>query len=285
MDNLDLDIQNYNLDDILNLFKVSHNFDEVELKKAYKMYLMTHPDKSNLDPKFFYFFGKAFDILNKIYNFRNRKKTDTENYEDIKINEEHAILLNKLNGKSVKDFNNWFNKMFEKAGINENENGYGDWFKNYEDKEVNRVSMGQFQSEFDKKKSSMDLIVRNEIKDITHNAGSSLDNTAPESYTSGIFSKLNYEDLKKAHTETVVPVSKEEFDKREKFNNIEQYKNYRNSQNTKALSLEQSKEYLHKKKERNNEEDTGRVFNILKQDEEYEKKTKKWWGYLKQLEQ
>ena len=131
----------------------------------------------------------------------------------------------------------------------------------------------------------MDLIVRNEIKDITHNAGSSLDNTPPDSYTSGIFSKLNYEDLKKAHTETVVPVSKEEFDKREKFNSIEQYKNYRNSQNTKALSLEQSKEYLQKKKERNNEEDTGRVFNILKQDEEYEKKTKKWWGYLKQLEQ
>ena len=49
-------IQNYNLEEILELFKVPYNFGEEELKNSYKMYLMTHPDKSGLDKNVFLFF-------------------------------------------------------------------------------------------------------------------------------------------------------------------------------------------------------------------------------------
>ena len=46
-------------------------------------------------------------------------------------NEGDKMLLKKLNGKSVRDFNKWFNEMFEKTKVSdkENETGYGDWFK------------------------------------------------------------------------------------------------------------------------------------------------------------
>ena len=56
MDDLDLNIENYNLRDLLNLFKVDHDFDKDNLKKAKRMVLMMHPDKSKLDKKYFLFF-------------------------------------------------------------------------------------------------------------------------------------------------------------------------------------------------------------------------------------
>ena len=70
---MDLDIENYDLDDILNLFKLNYQFDEKDLKAAYRIVLKTHPDKSGLDKEVFLFFKKAYEVLEKIYKFRNRK--------------------------------------------------------------------------------------------------------------------------------------------------------------------------------------------------------------------
>ena len=38
------------------------------------------------------------------------------------------------------------------------------------------------------------------------------------------------------------------------------------------------------KQNKTTEQDNQRIYSILKQDEEYEKSSKRWWGYLKQLE-
>ena len=76
MEGLDLNINNYNLRDLLNLFKVDHDFDKVDLKKAKRMVLMTHPDKSNIDKKYFLFFSKAYKRLFFIYDFKQTQNTD-----------------------------------------------------------------------------------------------------------------------------------------------------------------------------------------------------------------
>ena len=55
MNNIDLDINNYNLNDILRLFKLSINLSEQDMKRAKRMVLMTHPDKSRLSPEIFFF--------------------------------------------------------------------------------------------------------------------------------------------------------------------------------------------------------------------------------------
>ena len=47
--NIDLNINNYDLKDLLNLFQLDYNFTKDELKKAKKVVLKTHPDKSGLD--------------------------------------------------------------------------------------------------------------------------------------------------------------------------------------------------------------------------------------------
>ena len=58
MDNLDLNLDNYELQDLLNLFHLSYNFTEVDLKRAKKIVLKTHPDKSGLSKEYILFFKK-----------------------------------------------------------------------------------------------------------------------------------------------------------------------------------------------------------------------------------
>ena len=55
MDDFDLDIDNYGLEDILNLFHIDYKFDKESMKKAKKMALKTHPDKSG-QPRIFFCF-------------------------------------------------------------------------------------------------------------------------------------------------------------------------------------------------------------------------------------
>ena len=45
---IDLNLDNYELQDLLDLFKLDYNFSLEDLKQAKKMVLKTHPDKCNL---------------------------------------------------------------------------------------------------------------------------------------------------------------------------------------------------------------------------------------------
>ena len=55
----DLDLSNYDLQDILNLFQIPENFTEADLKKAKRQVLKLHPDKSRIDSKYFLFYSKV----------------------------------------------------------------------------------------------------------------------------------------------------------------------------------------------------------------------------------
>ena len=50
-----------------------------------------------------------------------------------------------------------------------------------------------------------------------------------------------YEDLKKAHTETVVPVTREDFERTKKFKSVESYRRHRAAQLSAPPSLQQSR--------------------------------------------
>ena len=121
--NLDLDISNYNLSDILNLFKIPLNFTEGDLKKAKSIVLKTHPDKSGLEPDFFRFYSKAYKMLYSVWEFRKKgdvnangnKNTDYSTYGD----DEKRELLDQMfqtneKFKNKNQFNKWFNEQFER---------------------------------------------------------------------------------------------------------------------------------------------------------------------------
>lgn len=286
MNCLDLDLDNYTLDDLLSLFKLDYSYNKEELTRAYKMALKTHPDKCDLDQEIYLFLMKAYKIVERIYKFRSDKKIGSTEYiiEETGKND----MIDKLNGMKVKDFNNWFNKMFEKYKLNDDcEEGYDEWYRNTEEKEIKKVSKNDFNDIFNKKKSeSRALVKKGDIVCDSVASGYELTRDRPEYYASGIFSKLKYDDLKRAHTETVVPVTEEDYLNKKKFNSIDSYKRHRMVELKNATapdSLKQANEYLKKQKNARQEYDSKRLFKILKRDEEIERKNKEWWSELNLL--
>ena len=141
---MDLNIENYDLDDILKLFKINSDFGVNDLKRAKQKVLQTHPDKSTLHPDFFRFYLKAYKKLYYIFEFKNKNKlhnssaNDHIDYKDMEnyLEEDKKKILDAhLSKKNIKDnFNKWFNEEFEKNNIKREEDlsGYGDWLKSNE---------------------------------------------------------------------------------------------------------------------------------------------------------
>ena len=84
---LDLDINNYDLQDILVLFDIPMNFNEADLKRAKQMVLRTHPDKSKLSPEYFRFYSNAYKTLFSVWEFRKKGDVgkDNQNTEYVTI--------------------------------------------------------------------------------------------------------------------------------------------------------------------------------------------------------
>lgn len=303
MDSVDLDINNYNLQDILSLFKIPVNFDEHDMKMAKQVVLKTHPDKSKLPAEYFLFYSKAYKMLHSVWEFRKRgdvdsknpKNTEYSNYSD----EDKNVLLDqffKSNEKFKKstNFNRWFNEQFERNKLsNESEEkGYGDWLKTDEDLDepAKNVSMATMKQEFDRKKDkARSLIVREDVQEIWSNnsfSGSSaeLSSDAPGTYDSGLFSGLGFQDVYKAHTETVIPVTEEDYEQKQKFRSVNEYQSYRNNQDTKPLSEVQAQQYLNQRNEKEEEKAVRRAYELAKQTELAKQKNQEFWSGLQLLQ-
>ena len=113
--------------------------------------------------------------------------------------------------------------------------------------------------------------------------GYDLTRDKPQYYSTGVFSNLPYQDLKKAHTETVVPVTHQDYLNKPKFESVENYIRYREQNQPKMVSLIQSKNMLKERQIKNNRINTERAFRLIKRDEEISQSNKKWWGYFKQI--
>ena len=281
MDDLDLDINNYELDDILNLFQIPSNFTEDHLKQCKKAVLKTHPDKSGLDKEVFLFFSKAYKILYEIHIFKNRSETTETDYKSIENPE--MSKNNKSALKFAKDgnFNKKFNELFEKHYRNNdhNDKGYSDFLKSEVDQNIKDLSEGKI-SQVDRnqyleniRENSRALVLHQEVKETSEFSNyTNLGMTAPTSYSSEIFSNLPYEDVKKAHTETLIPVTKE--DARKNFGSLDQYKQHRESNSFKPASLQQAKRFLAEKEQQESVSSTNRAYMLAKQAEQAKKMQK-----------
>jgi hypothetical protein len=288
---LDMNIDNYELQDLLDLFHLDYNFNEEDLKKTKKTVLMTHPDKSNLSKEYFLFFSAAYKIIYSIYEFRYKSINQAQT-SNIKANkyttekdEEREMLLNNL--KQQPNFNKIFNDLFEKYNIkdNETEGGYGDWLKSEEDLDNTRTTMNEMNEKFElKKKKVQSIIVHKDVEEMDSGNGHfELTRDKPEYYSSSLFSSLQYEDLKKAHVESVIPVTQEDYQNRKKFRNVDEMQRYNAEQNSEPLSLKQANDYLNQKKSYQDKNDVSRAFKLAKQDEQARKANIGWMSGFKQL--
>jgi hypothetical protein len=286
-DELNLNIDTYNLEDILELFALKHDFDEDDLKKAKKIVLMTHPDKSGLDSNYFRFYCSAYKVLFFIWEFKN-KNTTTKHIEKYDTSEREnssviPVFLNNEKMKNPKTFNKWFNAEFNKVKVyNEDEtHGYGDWFKSNSDI-YNDTSSG---NHIDQRKHEIkSTIPYKEYSELTSYQGSSnLTGEVPISYAADVFSDLKYDDLYTAYTETVVPVTLEDYENTKKFNNVDDYKKYRNIQNITPPELNVSMQNLETMKVLDEKETTARAYKLAKQLEEVKEKQNYFLSRLLQI--
>ena len=298
---MDLNIENYDLDDILNLFKIPKNFTEEDLKSAKKIVLKTHPDKSGLPPEYFRFYSQAYKKVYFIWKFKSSTKDNNlKTYEEIASDEKIGHFSNhkkdKLSDflssnhlKEGKNFNKWFNEQFEKNKIQSEEetNGYGEWLKSNEDvDDEKRISYTQMGEEIEKKKQQVrSLVVHKGIDEFYSgfSGASNLTGDNPECFGSDLFSSLQYEDLRKAHVESVIPVTMDDYNNVKKFKNLNEYNNYRNSQDIVPLSELQAAEYLNNKNKYEEIQTTNRAYKLAQQLEESNKKQKEFWGSIRKI--
>jgi predicted HicB family RNase H-like nuclease len=357
MESLDLNIDNYNLPDILSLFNLPTLFNEADLKRAKLAVLKTHPDKCELPKEYFLFFTKAYRIVHQIYTIRHpatdehytqhvertprssavpslrcvgkdtlsapytpidaaaaaagksvvdynrlmRAEGHRADADDEYARDTHERMKRRLDemmtgtsnvtgtgAAKVSEFNRWFNEKFEQYRLkdDEAETGYDAWFRDTGDTadaattaEDDGGSWADKVTRLNQKKQALRnkyaLVERQELEYAGGGGGGGgggydLTRERPQEYSSGIFGNLRYEDLKKAHTETVIPVTEEDYYNTRRFNSINELQTFRDQSRRdlyKQTSKAEQERIYEQTRMRQEEEDTRRAFILAKQDE------------------
>jgi len=295
-ESLDLNIDSYSREELFKLFGLNHmNLTEDIMKDCRKVVLKTHPDKSRMDEKYFIFFSKAYKKLLGIYEFQNKtsnkKMQNTNEYYESSNND----VLNKLfdtkkDLKESKNFNQWFNDQFDKHKLEDpNQTGYGSWLKSDDDIVYTpNVTKANMAAEMEKRKKEVQtLTTYNGFSDpyASTFGGSSL-MVYDSNFTSGsLFSSdgMGYTDLRQAYVESVIPVTEEDYNKTQKFNNFEEYKRHRDSVDTAPLSKEEAMRQLYRDNKTKDEESAALAFYYAQQAEKAKQNQDSFWSGLKQL--
>jgi hypothetical protein len=306
---LDLDIRNYELRDILNLFKLPSVFTESHMREAKLTVMRTHPDKSGLDKEYFLFFSKAYKILHEVYQVRaGLSRQKDAKYDDVKedIDARRNANSDKLKRMNADEFNRWFNQTFEQNKLHDEEqdSGYGDWLKNNEDNEDNEAneykdldegaSWAQRMEQLERRKTKLReqaLVVRSEVQtfDSFNSAGYGLSRECPEEHSSGLNlfggsgSSLAYEDLKKAHTETVIPVTHEDYEAVRKYKNMNELQMSRDI-DRRTFNYTETATIMNRSQQLQMEDDMRRAFKLAQQDEVVRDLNKKWMAQFNAIE-
>ena len=118
-----------------------------------------------------------------------------------------------------------------------------------------------------KKASLRSLIVYDGIREMGGDSGTSLTGVGGSNHSS-MFSSLQYDDVKTAYTESVVPVTEEDYHSRKKHSSIDSYRRDR-EQALQGYSMSDHNEKYKKQKEAEIENDSFRAFSLAKQDEQF----------------
>jgi len=254
-----LDIHMYSFEELLGLFDLSYTISLEDMKRAKKKVLMTHPDKSKLESKYFLFYKKAFDIVVKFYENQNKQNQEITNQQQVyTAGQQHndkqtTRALNKnINSMDKEKFNNTFNQLFDKNMVNKINTDKNNWFTNEDilyknDEKVNSQNMGQM---FDKIKDTQQGLVQYKGVEnlfMNSNSGDSIyDDDNNDNYaTCDPFSKLKFDDLRKVHKDqTVFGVSEKDIHKVKQYTSVDHMMRERGKQSLTPLEKQESERIL-----------------------------------------
>jgi hypothetical protein len=298
---LDLDIRNYELRDILNLFNMPSVFTELHMRDAKLIVMRTHPDKSGLDKEYFLFFSKAYKILHEVYQVRaGLSRQKDAKYDDVKedIDARRNANSDKLKRMNADEFNRWFNQTFEQNKLydDEQDSGYGDWLKSNDDADADAdadlgegSTWAQRMEQLERRKQRLReqaLVVRSDVKTFDSFGGYGLSRECPEEHSSNSFgsgSSLAYEDLKKAHTETVIPVTHEDYEAVRKYKNMNELQMVRDV-DRRTFNYSETESLMARSQQLQTEDDMRRAFKLAQQDEVVRDLNAKWMAQFNAIE-
>lgn len=266
---LDLNIENYSFEDMLNLFNMPYDYDETHLKKALKIVSKLHPDKKTVSNDIFIFFYNVYKILLNFYKIKQR-----DSYREDFSNDSEKELLKQFSKK--KNFNKLFNDLFEKNVNTEKTNGYGNWLKENNKTYKTTKNVNDY---FEEQHNS--IIAMDTVKDLKLDTGGSLLVENNSTYNSDIFSKLNYDDVKKVYSETHIQVSNNI--EKKQFSSADELKRFRNNTIETPFDKERSMDLINEKNKRENNENMIQMFKLFKDDEKHKKEKNNWWTNFKKL--
>lgn len=302
MVNINMNIQEYTYDELLELFNIDA-LSESTLKIAYRKTMKTHPDHSNLDKSYFLFFVKAFKLLKKvfdlntyrekrdIYNTCTREKVYQEILEKIQVDELNQEQIDNVLNKNQSDFNKWFNVAFEKLNRDDEnvDTGYEEWFRAEEtesESNHNATNIRDMHKQIEEQKRNISKQFNQEIIQYNNHqneGGYDLSREKCESYDASVFTKLPYQDLKKAHTETIIPVSETQYHESRQYT-LNEYKNERDHQLGGISSyLNNHQDVMHEFKKKESENNVQRCFSIAQQMEQTKQNQQIWNSSFKQI--
>ena len=285
-----LNIHMYSLEELLGLFGLTYDITLTDLKRAKKVVLMTHPDKSKLDSKYFLFYKQAFDVIVRFYDNQNKqsRQATPQNtvYNTNNINNNNDSQTNKkissiINDMSKQEFNSKFNDLFDKNMTKKIDDSKNEWFRNEDssyssDVQVNSSNMGQIFNNIKDKQSGM--VKYRGVENIIANksSNSSYHDDDDESYVSSDpFSKLKFDDLRKVHKdETVFSVSERDYDKVTKYSSVDHFMRERSNQSTTPLSKPESEQLLAQHEQLYREKMMKKEYSSNLQNMRYEEKNK-----------
>jgi hypothetical protein len=136
-----------------------------------------------------------------------------------------------------------------------------------------------------KKSQIRSLVIHKEFEDMYDGSHYDLLRETRENYGSGMFDKLQFEDLKKAHIESVIPITEEDYNNRKKYGNIDEL----NRERTQDIAVK-GKQWFSShesklKSMKSNDEDINiqRAYKLMNQDEEIRNNYEKFWSDLKRI--
>jgi len=234
-----LNIHMYKLNEILDLFGLSYDISIEDLKRAKKVVLMTHPDKSNLSPDYFLFYKKAFDIIVQFYENQakqNRPVPKEEmKYQTMNPNGYDKSSSNKIrntiNEMPTNEFQSRFNQLFEENMSSKPDVSKNDWFTKDDNiykvpENVNSKNIGQVFQRFKEENSNTVLAKYRGVEYINTQSGTGYyDEEDNDQYVAcDVFSKLKFDDLRKVHKDqTIFAVSENDYQKVPQFSSVDHY--------------------------------------------------------------
>ena len=285
-----LNIHMYSLEELLGLFDLTYNISHDDLKRAKKVVLMTHPDKSKLDSKYFLFYKKAFDIIVRFYDNQNKQNQKissnntaytphTNNEDDNRTVKKVSSVINEM---SKREFKDKFNDLFEKNMATKVDESRNEWFKNDEpsyttNETVNSSNMGKIFNSI--KEQQTGLVKYRGVENIIANQSSTSNFYEDEDedvyVTSDPFSKLKFDDLRKVHKdETVFSVSERDYQNVKKYSSVDHFMRERGQQSTTPLSKPEAERMLALNDQLYREKMMKKEYSSNLKNMEYEEKNK-----------